>query len=85
MRYVEKLTRMPHNPPVLLSRDEVGPIQLIPQGGSGWFPKGRPRRIPAEYHVEFGATHYFLVLSIYHQQLSAQVVPTKHAVNCRQS
>ncbi len=78
--YIEKLTRMPHNPPVVLSGDEIGPIQLIPQGGSGWFPRERPERIPAEYHKEFGTTYYFLMLNVYHQQLSGQVGPTKHAV-----
>ena len=78
--YIEKLTRMPHNPPVVLSGDEIGPIQLIPQGGSGWFPQGTARTDPAEYHKEFGTTYYFLMLNVYHQQLSGQVVPTKHAV-----
>ena len=48
--YIEKLTRMPHNPPVVLSGDEIGPVQLIPQGGSGWSPRERPERIAAEYH-----------------------------------
>ncbi len=80
-RYIEKLTRMPHNPPVVLSGDEIGPIQLIPQGGSGWFPEGRPGRIPAEYHKEFGTTYYFLMLNVYHQQLSGRVYRTKHASN----
>lgn len=80
-RYIERLTRMPHNPPVVLSGDEIGPIQLIPQGGSGWFPEKRPGRIPAEYRKEFGTTYYFLMLNVYHQQLSGQVVLTKHAVN----
>ncbi|MFI5418306.1 MAG: IS630 family transposase [Candidatus Lutacidiplasmatales archaeon] len=80
-QYIEKLTRMPHNPPVVLSGDEIGPIQLIPQGGSGWFPEGLPGRIPAEYHKEFGTTCYFLMLNVYHQQLSGQVFRTKHAVN----
>jgi transposase len=79
-RYIEKLTRMPHNPPVVLSADEIGPIQLIPQGGSGWFPEQRPGRIPAEYSKEYGTTYYFLALNVYHQQLSGQVYPTKHAV-----
>ena len=78
-QYIEKLTRMPHNPPVVLSGDEIGPIQLIPQGGSGWFPEGRPGRIPAEYHKEYGTTYYFLMVNVYHQQLSGQVAPTKHA------
>jgi transposase len=79
-RYIEKLTRMPHNPPVVLSGDEIGPIQMIPQGGAGWFPRERPGRIPAEYHKEFGTTYYFLMLNVYHQQLSGQLGPSKHAV-----
>ncbi len=78
-RYIEKLTRMPHNPPVVLSGDEIGPIQLIPQGGSGWFSRERPGRIPAEYTKEFGTTYYFLMLNVYHQQLSGEVYRTKHA------
>jgi transposase len=79
--YIEKLTRMPHNPPVVLSADEIGPIQLIPQGGSGWFEKERPGRIPAEYHKGLGTTYYFLALNVYHQQLSGSVYRTKHSTN----
>ncbi len=80
-QYIEKLTRQPHNPPVVLSGDEIGPIQLIPQGGSGWFPRRRPGRIPAEYHKGLGTTYYFLMLNVYHQQLSGAVYRTKHSVN----
>jgi len=79
--YIEKLTRMPHNPPVVLSLDEIGPIQLIPQGGSGWFERERPGRIPAEYHKGLGTTYYFLALNVYHQELSGRIYRTKHAVN----
>lgn len=79
--YIEKLTRQPHNPPVVLSGDEIGPIQLIPQGGAGWFPRERPGRIPAEYHKGLGTTYYFLMLNVYHQQLSGAVYRTKHSVN----
>lgn len=79
--YIEKLTRQPHNPPVVLSADEIGPIQLVPQGGSGWFPKGTPGRIPAEYHREFGTAYYFLMLNVYHQTLSGQIYRSKHSTN----
>lgn len=79
--YIEKLTRQPHNPPVVLSADEIGPIQLVPQGGSGWFPKGVPGRIPAEYKREFGTAYYFLMLNVYHQTLSGQLYRSKHSTN----
>lgn len=79
--YIEKLTRQPHNPPVVLSGDEIGPIQLVPQGGSGWFEKGRPERIPAEYNRLNGTAYYFLMLNVYHQTLSGQIYRTKHATN----
>jgi transposase len=72
--YIAKLTRQPHDPPVVLSGDEIGPIQLVPQGGSGWFPRGTPGRIPAEYHREFGTAYYFLMLNVYHQTLSGQSI-----------
>ncbi len=79
--YIEKLTRQPHNPPVVLSADEIGPIPLVPQGGAGWFPRKTPGRIPAEYHREFGTAYYFLMLNVYHQTLSGQVYRTKHSTN----
>lgn len=79
--YIEKLTRQPHNPPVVLSADEIGPTQLVPQGGSGWFEQGRPGRIPAEYKREYGTAYYFLALNVFHQELSGQLYRTKHSSN----
>jgi hypothetical protein len=32
---IERLTRKKHNPPVVLSLDEMGPFSLIPHGGRG--------------------------------------------------
>ena len=80
-RKIDPLTRKRHNPPVVLSADEIGPIQLIPHGGEGWFPHQRPGRIPAEYHREFGAVYYFLTLNAFHQRLYGRVYRTKHAAN----
>ena len=80
-RKIDQLTRKRHNPPVVLSTDEIGPIQLIPHGGEGWFPHQRPGRIPAEYHREFGTVYYFLTLNAFHQRLYGRVYRTKHAAN----
>ena len=41
--------------------DEIGPIQLIPHGGEGWYPKQWPAQIPAEYERKFGTVYYFLL------------------------
>ncbi|EQD74553.1 transposase, partial [mine drainage metagenome] len=80
-RRIDRLTRARHNPPVVLSSDEIGPIQRIPHGGQGWFPEKRPARIPAEYEREFGTVYYFLTLNVFHQRLFGRVYRTKHSVN----
>lgn len=80
-RRVNRLTRKRHNPPIVISADEVGPIQLVRRGGRGWFRRGRPGRIPAEYSRKFGTVYYFLALNVHRQRLSGEVWKTKHAVN----
>jgi transposase len=61
--------------------DEIGPIQLIPHSGEGWFPERRPGRIPAEYNRKFGTVYYFLSLDVFHQRLQGRVYRTKHSRN----
>lgn len=78
---VDRLTRKRHNPPVVISADEIGPIQLIPRGGKGWFGLGRPGRIPADYNRKFGTVYYMLSLNVHRQRLFGDVYRTKHAVN----
>ena len=80
-RKIDQLTRKRHNPPVVLSADEIGPIQLIPHGGEGWCPHQRPGRIPAEYHRKFASVYDILTLNGYHQWLFGRVYRTKHAAN----
>jgi transposase len=80
-RTIDRLTRKRHNPPVVLSMDEIGPIQLIPHGGEGWFPQQVPARIPAEYEKKFGTVYYFLTLNVFHQRLFGRLYRTKHSVN----
>jgi hypothetical protein len=60
----------------VLGADVIGPMQFIPHGGEGWFPPGLPRRIPAEYSIKFGTTHYFLGLNVFRQGLWGRVYRT---------
>jgi hypothetical protein len=80
-RKIDQLTRKRHNPPVVLSADEIGSIQLIPHEGERWFPRQCPGRIPTEYHREFGTVYYLLTLNVFHQRLFSRVYRTKHAAN----
>lgn len=56
---IDGLTRKKHNPPVVVSTDEMGPITLTPKKGKGWHRKGKPHRIPAEYHKGTGVRYWF--------------------------
>lgn len=67
---IERLTRKKHNPPVVLSLDEIGPFSLIPHGGTGWFRQRDPEKIPANYHKYEGVRYEYICLNVYHQQLA---------------
>ena len=69
-RRIERLTRKEHNPPVVLSLDEMGPFSLIPHGGKGWFRQTDPGRIPANYKKLQGVRYEYVCLNVYHQRLS---------------
>lgn len=56
---IDGLTRKRHNPPVVVSTDEMGPITLTPKKGKGWFRKREPHRVPAEYHKGTGVRYWF--------------------------
>ena len=77
---IERLTRKKHNPPVVLSLDEMGPFSMIPHGGNGWFPKEDPDRIPANYHKYEGVRYEYISLNVYHQQLSVKQYENKGGV-----
>jgi hypothetical protein len=38
--------------------DEFGPLTIRPQAGSGWRPKNRPDRLPANYHKLHGVRQF---------------------------
>jgi len=71
-RRIDRLTRKKHNPPVVLSMDEIGPISLMPHGGRGWFRSGSPERIPSTYQRLQGTQYLYLTLNVYHQKLSGR-------------
>lgn len=78
---IDELTRKRHNPPVVLSMDEIGPHTLKPLGGSGWFPQEHPDRVRATYHKTGEVRYQFLCLNVFHQQLSVKQYASKHAEN----
>jgi hypothetical protein len=77
---IDRLTRKKHNPPVVLSLDEMGPFSLIPHGGRGWFRQTDPGRIPANYHKHEGVRYEYISLNVYHQQLSVKQFECKGGV-----
>ncbi|MHB8604406.1 MAG: IS630 family transposase [Thermoplasmatota archaeon] len=71
-RRIDRLTRKRHNPPVVLSVDEIGPVSLKPHGGQGWFTRKHPRRVPATYNKLDGTRYEFLCLNVFHQHLTVK-------------
>jgi len=69
-RRIEELTRKRHNPPVVLSVDEIGPISLIPHGGDGWYKEKKPQRIPATYGKVKGIRYENRCVNVFHKQFS---------------
>ncbi len=69
---IDRLTHTKHNPPVVLSMDEIGPISLRPHGGRGWFRAGHPARIPSTYTRLKGTRYLYLTENVYHKRLSGR-------------
>jgi transposase len=77
---IDRLTHKKTNPPIVLSMDEIGPIQLMPHGGQGWFRSGHPERIPSTYKRLKGTRYLYLTLNVYHQRLSGRFYQHKGGV-----
>ena len=71
-RRIDRLTRKQHNPPIVLSADEIGPVSLKPHGGKGLFPRKLPERIPSTYTRTKGVRYEYLSLNVFHQTLSVR-------------
>lgn len=69
---IEELTRQQHNPPVVLSADEIGPVSLKPHGGKGWFREKKPGRIPATYNRYNGTRYEYMCVNVFHKRLSVR-------------
>ncbi len=80
-RRIDRLTQKRHNPPVVLSTDEIGPIQLKPHGGRTWCPKGHPDRVRATYKRKGGTRYLYLTLNVFHQRLSGRFYRRKGGRN----
>jgi hypothetical protein len=79
-RRIERLTHKKSNPPVVLSLDEMGPFNLIPCGGMGWFEQKNPERIPANYNKFQGVRYEYICLNVYHQMLDVKQYEHKGGV-----
>ena len=70
-----------HHPTRTFAFDEFGPLNLRPVGGSGWAPKGRPQRQPANYHKFHGVRQFHACYSVGDDQLWGIVRERKSATN----
>jgi hypothetical protein len=53
----ERILALYREPPAegpVVCFDEMGPIQLIPHGGSGWAQRGRPERVRGSHNKPTG-------------------------------
>jgi transposase len=69
LRRLEELTNRQHNPPIVVSVDEMGPISLQPYGGHTWARSGHPDRVPATYHRHGGVRYLMGAYDYYHKRL----------------
>jgi transposase len=61
--------------------DEFGPLSIQPVPGVGWAPKGRPCRLPANYHKTAGVRQFHGCYSIGEDRLWGVVRSCKSAAN----
>ncbi len=66
---------------VLVCFDEHGPVTPTPKAGRGWFVRGRPRRIRANYRKPHGVAFFFGVYDVGTDQLFGRWFPRKGADN----
>jgi transposase len=61
--------------------DEFGPLTIRPVPGAGWAPRGRPVRLPANYHRTAGVRYFHGCYSIGEDRLWGVVRRRKSAAN----
>jgi DDE superfamily endonuclease len=70
-----------HYPDRTFAFDEFGPLTIQPVPGTGWAPKGKPHRLPANYHKTAGVRYFHGCYSIGEDRLWGVVRTHKGAVN----
>jgi transposase len=70
-----------HYPDRTFAFDEFGPLTVRPVPGAGWAPKGRPHRLPANYHRTAGVRYFHGCYSIGEDRLWGVVRTHKSAAN----
>lgn len=74
------LYRDPPDDGPVISFDEMGPISLKPQHGSGWAPIGRPERLRATFNRHHGVRYLYGALDVGADRLIGRLRPRKGAV-----
>jgi transposase len=61
--------------------DEFGPLACVPTRGACWAPKGKPQRLPANYHKTAGVRQFHGCYSVGEDRLWGVVRARKSAAN----
>jgi Homeodomain-like domain len=77
LRRLNELTNRPHNPPIVVSVDEMGSISLQPYGGHTWARSGPPDRVPATYKRLGGVRYLIGAYDYYHKRFRGYLASSK--------
>ncbi len=81
----QKLARieevLEHHRDRVFAFDEFGPLAIKPEGGSCWSAKGKPQRLPANYHKTHGTRQFYACYSLGEDRLWGIVYKAKSARN----
>ena len=78
VRRLRALTNREHNPPIVVSADEMGPLSLKPYGGRTWARSGHPDRVRATYKRTTGTRYLIGMHDYYHDRMDTFLSPSKH-------
>jgi transposase len=70
-----------HFPNRVFAFDEFGPLAIRPHPGAGWYPKGRPHRLAANYRKPHGVRQLHACYSVGDDQLWGVIRARKSAAN----
>lgn len=69
------------HPDRVFAFDEFGPLACVPTPGSCWAPRGRPQRLPANYHKTAGVRQFHGCYAVAEDRLWGVVRARKGAAN----